>query len=120
MIAELRRGGRRGGGGAASPAGVKWDTVAGHPCATRYVVVNAAEGEPGTFKDRFLLRHNPYATIEGLLIAAHAMQARQGYIAIKASFTKEIDRVRRALAEMSEVADRFVLEVVEGPDEYLF
>lgn len=120
IIDEIKRSGLRGRGGAGFPAGIKWDTVAGHSCTTRYVVVNAAEGEPGTFKDRFLLRHNPYATIEGLLIAAHVMQARQGYVAIKASFTKEIDRLRRALAEMTETADRFVIEVVEGPDEYLF
>ena len=63
------------------------------------VVVNGAEGEPGTFKDRSILRHNPYQVIEGALIAAHAVHADRVVIALKRSFTTEVER-RAALAEM--------------------
>jgi NADH:ubiquinone oxidoreductase subunit F (NADH-binding) len=87
---------------------------------TRYVVCNAAEGEPGTFKDRWLLRRNPYATIEGILIAARVVDAKAAYIATKASFGIEISRLRRAIEEMRGPIDGLPVTIVEGPDEYLF
>ena len=59
---------------------------------------NAAEGEPGTFKDRRLLRDNPYQLVEGLAIAAFAIGATEAFIGLKASFTTEIERLARALA----------------------
>ena len=120
LLAELTRSGLRGRGGAGFPTGVKWRGVREHPCPTKYVVCNAAEGEPGTFKDRYLLRSNPYATLEGMLIAAHAIGATRGYLALKASFRRELARVRTALEEMKQACDGFVIEVVEGPEEYLF
>ena len=73
VIAEVLEAGLRGRGGAGFPTGIKWRTLHDHPCETRFVVCNAAEGEPGTFKDRYLIRKNPYALMEGLLIAAHAI-----------------------------------------------
>src|SRR4051812_34277535 len=88
VIAEIRSAGLRGRGGAGFPTGVKWAGLRAHPCPIKYVVCNAAEGEPGTFKDRYLLRKNPFAALEGMRIAAHAIGAEEGYIAIKASFTK--------------------------------
>lgn len=119
IIGRLKASGLRGRGGAGFPTGIKWETLANHPCATRYVVCNAAEGEPGTFKDRWLIRKNPYAVIEGLLIAAHAIGAKAAYIAIKQSFLPEIQQFRRALSEMS--GDVFLpVTITEGPDEYLF
>src|SRR4051794_19755360 len=75
VLAALDRSGLRGRGGAGFPTGVKWRSVQSHDCPTRYVVVNAAEGEPGTFKDRWLLRKNPYAMLEGLAIAAQVVSA---------------------------------------------
>src|SRR5439155_17497481 len=80
-------------------------------------------GEPGTFKDRWLLRHNPYALLEGMLIAADAVQAQPDlYIGIKASFAPERERIARAIAELGAAGllrnRRF--QVVAGPDEYLF
>jgi len=86
VVDEIRESGLRGRGGAGFPTGVKWKTVLDHPCVIRYVVCNAAEGEPGTFKDRHLLRRNPYAVLEGLLIAAHVVGAKTIHIGIKASF----------------------------------
>ena len=75
-IAEITAAGLRGRGGAGFPTGTKWRSVAEGVGRHRYAVCNAAEGEPGTFKDRALLRANPYAVIEGLLIAAEAVGAR--------------------------------------------
>jgi NADH-quinone oxidoreductase subunit F len=120
VLALLRASGLRGRGGAGFPTGTKWTTVARHACKTRYVVCNAAEGEPGTFKDRYLLRRNPYAMIEGLLIAAHAVGARRLYIAAKASFVPELERIRAAIGEMRDLIADLSVNVVEGPEEYLF
>src|SRR5215472_16688100 len=100
VIERIDRSGLRGRGGAGFPTGRKWRTVARHPCPVRYVVCNAAEGEPGTFKDRYLLRRNPYAMLEGLLIAAHAVGAKTIYIGIKGSFNREIERLKQAIHEM--------------------
>src|SRR5688572_18558173 len=63
VVREVKESGLRGRGGAGFPTGTKWATLAAHPCPTRFVVCNAAEGEPGTFKDRWLLRFNPYAVV---------------------------------------------------------
>ncbi len=117
ILDELRRSGLRGRGGAGFPTGVKWGSVASHPCKTRYVVCNAAEGEPGTFKDRHLIRQNPYAVLEGVLIAAHVIGAKKAFVALKASFTVELERLRAALAEMKPALE---IEIVEGPEEYLY
>src|SRR5690349_12204668 len=69
-IEEVSRSGLRGRGGAGFPTGMKWATVAGQQAERRYLVANGAEGEPATFKDRALLRANPYQLVEGLVIAA--------------------------------------------------
>jgi NADH-quinone oxidoreductase subunit F len=122
VLEQVHRSGLRGRGGAGFPTGVKWRTLHQHPCKTRFVVCNAAEGEPGTFKDRWLLRRNPYACLEGLLIAAHVLGARQIYIGIKASFQPELARLRAALEELQQAGSLAGVEVhiVEGPEEYLF
>jgi len=65
ILAAVAESGLRGRGGAGFPAGTKWRSIAAHPCPVRTVVCNAAEGEPGTFKDRWLIRHNPYSVLEG-------------------------------------------------------
>ena len=122
IVAALESSALRGRGGAGFPTGTKWRAVATHSCQTRYVVCNGAEGEPGTFKDRYLLRHNPYAILEGLLVAAHVVGAKGGYIALKASFKREIARVERALKEMTErgTVDAVSITLYAGPEEYLF
>jgi NADH-quinone oxidoreductase subunit F len=87
-----------------------------------FVVCNAAEGEPATFKDRALLRANPYQVIEGLVIAGLAVEAREGFVAVKASFGRERDAVERALEEMARAGllGGLPIRVVSGPEEYLF
>ncbi len=122
IIAEILASGLRGRGGAGFPTGIKWRTLAQHACRKRYVVCNAAEGEPGTFKDRYLLRHNPYATLEGMLIAAHTIKAAGIYIALKSSFDPAIERIQQAISEIAAkgLLEGIEINVVQGPEEYLF
>jgi len=122
FINELVASGLRGRGGAGFPTGQKWLTLFNHSCPTRYVVCNAAEGEPGTFKDRFLLRKNPYAVLEGIALATEAIRAKAAYIAIKSSFQKEIAILETAIQQMMNLGffRKIPLHLVKGPEEYLF
>ena len=124
VAGELEAAGLRGRGGAAFPTAVKWRSVNDHAVETGsdvHVVVNAAEGEPGTVKDRVLLRHDPYRVLEGLLVAMEVTGAVAGWVGIKEWFA-ETDRVVAARDELVEAgwdgADR--VRVVPGPDDYLF
>lgn len=123
IIDEIEASGLRGRGGAGFPTGTKWRTVssAGVPRTTP-VVVNAAEGEPATFKDRELIRINPFKIIEGALIAAVVVDAAEVVIAMKGTFGPEITRMREAIAAVRRAgwAPEVELGVVEGPSEYLF
>lgn len=116
--------GLRGRGGAGFPTGRKWSTVtANHSdLLASTVAVNAAEGEPGTFKDRAILRSNPYAVLEGALIAAHAVGANQVIVALKRSFERSIRRVDEAIGEIERAgwSEGVEVAIFEGPSEYLF
>ncbi len=79
----------RGRGGAGFPTGLKWDKVLNHRVQERYFVCNAGEHEPGTFKDRYLLRHHPHQLLEGCLIAAHTVGAKAAYIYLNHEFAEE-------------------------------
>jgi NADH:ubiquinone oxidoreductase subunit F (NADH-binding) len=124
IIEDVEASGLRGRGGAGFPTGTKWRTVASYTSAAlpATVVVNGAEGEPGSFKDRTLLRRNPYAVIEGALIAAMAVGADRVVVAVKSSFTAERARLARAIAEIEAAgwAEGVALGVATGPSEYLF
>lgn len=124
VLAQLERAGLRGRGGAGFPTVTKWRSVAagGGELGDRYAVANGAEGEPGTFKDRPLMRANPYQVLEGLSVAATVVDAREAFVAVKSSFACEIDALERALREMSNanlLCDAPV-SLVGGPEEYLF
>ncbi len=124
IIGELTASGLRGRGGAGFPTGEKWQTIKSFaaPLLRTSVVVNAAEGEPGTFKDRSIIRANPYAVIEGALIGARVMDAKSVVIATKETFIDEVARLREAIAEVSAagwVGD-IDIRIVEGPSEYLY
>jgi NADH:ubiquinone oxidoreductase subunit F (NADH-binding) len=86
------------------------------------VVCNAAEGEPGTVKDRTLLSLNPYLVLEGIAIASLAIEAETAYVGIKAGFQEQIARLRGAATEMSSAGllEQVEVRIVEGPDDYLF
>src|SRR5438132_7940473 len=124
LIAKVTAAGLRGRGGAGFPVGRKWRTVARNRSATApsTVVVNGAEGEPGTFKDRAILRTNPYLVVEGGLIAAKAVGADLVIFALKRSFEAEVARTRAAIREADAAGwtDGVELRVFEGPDEYLY
>ncbi|QGG94889.1 NADH-ubiquinone oxidoreductase-F iron-sulfur binding region domain-containing protein [Actinomarinicola tropica] len=121
-IEEITRSGLRGRGGGGFPTGRKWAGIAGRPGGRAYLVCNGAEGEPGTFKDRALLRANPYQFVEGAIVAAHAIGAEEVYVGLKASFVREREAVTRAIQEMQEagLCTDCTVTVVAGPDEYLF
>ncbi len=124
VIAEVSRSGLRGRGGAGFPTGAKWSSVreAAAGQMPTYFVCNGAEGEPGTFKDRTLLTRTPYLVLEGVLIAAYATGARGAYICVKERFTRERQRLAEAIegAEIAGWEGIDLVQVVAGPDEYLF
>ncbi len=124
IIAEVAASGLRGRGGAGFPTGIKWRTVADNGSALEpsSVVVNGAEGEPGTYKDRTIVRNNPYQVVEGALIAARAVGADQIIFGLKAAFVGEVAHLKGAIAEIEAAgwSEGFELLVFEGPDEYLY
>ncbi|MCB1015205.1 MAG: hypothetical protein KDB10_08820 [Acidimicrobiales bacterium] len=121
-IDTIAAAGLRGRGGGGFPTGRKWAGIADQTGTRRYLVCNGAEGEPGTFKDRALLRANPYQVVEGLIVAAFAIGAEEAFICLKASFEREIAAVTRAVQELQAagVCTDCTVNIVAGPDEYLF
>jgi NADH:ubiquinone oxidoreductase subunit F (NADH-binding) len=123
-IERLEASGLRGRGGGGFPTGTKWRTVAGFTTPERRatVVVNGAEGEPGSLKDRTLLLRNPYRVLEGALIAARTVDAHRVIVAVKASFVDEQARLGAAIAELEREGwtDGLSVEVLAGPEEYLY
>lgn len=91
--------GLRGRGGAGFPAGIKWRAVAQELSDIKYIVANGAEGEPGTYKDRYLMKHLPHLVIAGMIIAARAVGARKGYIYIHHEAEDCMAAIRAALDE---------------------
>jgi NADH:ubiquinone oxidoreductase subunit F (NADH-binding) len=120
VIEQVDASGLRGRGGAGFPTGRKWASVRAVGTGRRFVVCNAAEGEPATFKDRTLLRRNPYRLIDGVSIAAYAIGAERAFIGLKQVFQPELEALGRALREMDDAGALTVpVEVVAGPDQYL-
>jgi NADH-quinone oxidoreductase subunit F len=122
VVEALTQAGLRGRGGGGFPTGRKWAGVRAQAGTDRYVVVNGAEGEPGTFKDRAILRTNPFQVVEGLIIAAYAVGATEVIVGLKASFAREREALAAAVGEMQAagICRECTVTMVEGPDEYLF
>jgi NADH-quinone oxidoreductase subunit F len=99
-IAEIKASNLRGRGGAAFPAGIKWEAVAGIETEPKYVICNADESEPGTFKDRDLIESNPHALVEAMTIAGFATGANRGYIYIRGEYPMATARLRTAIREV--------------------
>ncbi len=112
IVAEIKRSGLRGRGGAGFPTGIKWDKVLHHRIKERYFVCNAGEHEPGTFKDRYLLKHYPHQLLEGCLIAAHAVQAKASFLYINHEYEEERANFEKALAQAE--AQGFVGKNIQG------
>jgi len=102
IIAQLKSSVLRGRGGAGFPTGLKWSFMPRNTEGQKYIVCNSDEGEPGTFKDRDILRFNPHSLIEGMAIAGYTIGATQGYNYIRGEFYEPIERFEAALVEARE------------------
>lgn len=99
IIEEVSRANLRGLGGAGFPTAKKWSFIPKGSPKPKYLVVNADEGEPGTFKDRYILERDPHALLEGLLIAAHAIGSHKAYVYIRGEYFRPAQRFGRAVEE---------------------
>lgn len=99
VIDEITRSNLRGRGGAGFPAGKKWSQVARQPEKVRYVVCNGDEGDPGAFMDGSVMEGDPYKMIEGMIIAAYAVGAEEGYIYVRAEYPLSVKRLRMSIEQ---------------------
>ena len=102
IIEQVKTSGLRGRGGAGFPTGLKWSFINRSAEGEKYIVCNSDEGEPGTFKDRDILRYNPHALIEGMIIAGYAIGGTVGYNYIRGEFWEPYERFEAALQEARE------------------
>ncbi|MBW2591672.1 MAG: FAD-dependent oxidoreductase [Deltaproteobacteria bacterium] len=102
IINEVKASGLRGRGGGGFPAGIKWELCAASRGDVKYVICNADEGDPGAFMDRSVLEADPHAVLEGMLIAAKAIGAHQGYIYCRAEYPIAIQRLHIAIRQARE------------------
>jgi len=102
VLDEVKKASLRGRGGAGFPAGLKWGFVPPGTDRPKYLCVNADEGEPGTFKDRYILGHDPHLLIEGVLIAAYAVGLHRAYVYIRGEYEMIARRLEAAAAEAYE------------------
>lgn len=100
IVDEVDRSGLRGRGGAGFPTGRKWSLVS--PDGEKYLICNADEGEPGTFKDRLILEGDPHRLIEGMILAGYAIGARKGYVYLRGEYTRSIEILTKAIASARE------------------
>ncbi|MGQ9557970.1 MAG: NADH-ubiquinone oxidoreductase-F iron-sulfur binding region domain-containing protein [Desulfurispora sp.] len=97
IIAEVKKSGLRGRGGAGFPTGLKWEYAAGFPGKDKYVLCNADEGDPGAFMDRSILEGDPHSVLEAMIIAGYCIGARQGYVYVRAEYPIAVQRLEIAI-----------------------
>jgi NADH:ubiquinone oxidoreductase subunit F (NADH-binding)/NADH:ubiquinone oxidoreductase subunit E len=122
IITALKDAGLRGMGGAGFPAGRKWDLVAAQEATPKYVICNADESEPGTFKDREILATQPYLVLEGLLLGMLAVGAEEGWVFIRHEYGPEEQVIRREIEWLRAtglVGGRLNVEVFTSPGGYI-
>ncbi len=119
VVEDVIASGLRGRGGAGFPAGIKWRTVLQAAGARKYIVCNADEGDSGTFADRMLMEGDPFALIEGMAIAAHAVGAQRGYIYVRSEYPHAIAKLNSALALCADRIAPFAIEVRVGAGAYV-
>ncbi len=102
VINEMKKSNIRGRGGAGFPTGTKWGFIPKQSAKPKYVVCNADESEPGTFKDRDIMRYTPHMLIEGMVIAGHAIGSKTGYIYIRGEYVREAKLLNEAIDEAYE------------------
>jgi NADH:ubiquinone oxidoreductase subunit F (NADH-binding) len=120
VIAEIKASNLRGRGGAGFPCGAKWELARKSPGEPKYVICNADEGEVGTFKDRYIIEHDPFSLLEGIGIAAHATGAKKGYIYLRAEYAYLRDGLKSAIdqAKGKGLLD-LPIEIQEGAGAYV-
>jgi NADH-quinone oxidoreductase subunit F len=122
VVTEIKASGLVGRGGAAFPTGIKWEGAAKAQAGQKYVICNADESEPGTFKDRILLLDDPHRTIEGMCIAAHAIGATRGYIYVRGEYPYSLPVLENALEEARAagyLGAHFDIEIRLGAGAYI-
>ena len=102
IVSEMKSSGLRGRGGAGFPTGLKWEFASKSPSNVKYVLCNADEGDPGAFMDRTILESDPHAVLEGMVIAARAIDAHQGYIYARTEYPLAIRRLDIAIRQARE------------------
>lgn len=102
VVEEVKKSGLRGRGGAGFPTGMKWSFLAKPEGVARYLVCNADESEPGTFKDRYLMTHIPHILIEGMIVSSYALGASTSYIYVRGEMMPQIRILEKAIAEAKE------------------
>ncbi len=102
VVAEVKKSGLRGRGGGGFPTGVKWEAARNAPGDSKYVIVNADEGDPGAFMDRAVLEGNPHSVLEGLIIGAYAIGCGEGYIYVRAEYPLALENVGIAIRQAEE------------------
>lgn len=102
IVEQVKKSGLRGRGGGGFPSGLKWEFTRNTPADTKYVIVNADEGDPGAFMDRALLEGNPHSVLEGLLIGAYAIGAQEGYIYVREEYPLAVKNINIAIRQAEE------------------
>jgi NADH-quinone oxidoreductase subunit F len=102
VVDTITRSGLRGRGGAGFPTGKKWEVMRQQRATPKYIICNADEGDPGAFMDRSLLEGNPQSVIEGMIIGAHALGAKQGFVYVRAEYPLAVEHLRAAIGQAEE------------------
>ncbi len=103
VAGEIINAGLRGRGGAGFPTGVKWKIASQQPGATKYLIANCDEGDPGAYMDRSVLESDPHSVIEGMSIAAYAIGAENGFIYVRSEYPLAIERMKTAISQANEL-----------------
>jgi NADH-quinone oxidoreductase subunit F len=120
VIAEVKASGLKGRGGAGFPCGAKWELARSAPGDEKFVICNADEGEVGTFKDRYIIQHDPFTLIEGIGIAAYAIGAQKAYIYLRGEYHYLLDGLKRAIDQAtSKGLLGLPIEIREGAGAYI-
>ena len=102
VVEEVKKSGLRGRGGGGFPTGIKWEAARKAPSETKYVIVNADEGDPGAFMDRAVLEGNPHSILEGLVIGAYAIGSNEGYVYVRQEYPLALENVGVAIKQAQE------------------
>lgn len=102
VVEEVKKSNLRGRGGGGFPTGIKWDAARNAPGDTKYVIVNADEGDPGAFMDRAVLEGNPHSILEGLIIGAYAIGSHEGYVYVRQEYPLALENVGIAIQQAEE------------------